>query len=391
MWRPKDNSVPARPITLLINVLSGGGAQRRIATLANRFVALGRSVDLVSLETEGVMRGLLSPDIRIIPVRCAEDLAAYLDRVRPAVLMSCVTDTHGVAVRAGALSGNAVPLVLRASRHPHRSVSRWHIAARIGERIKRAKAARRYARADAIVALSDDGAQALRALPGCRSARIETIPNPVVERTWLDDPASLRPALHNPVPVILGVGRLTRQKDFGTLLRAFALVRAETPCRLELLGEGEERPRLQALARRLGIAHHVAMPGEVDEVADRLARADLLVSSSRWEGMQAVLIEALAAGCPVVATDCPGGARETLQNGLLGRLVPVKAHALMARAMLDQLRQPPAPDMLANGAVRFLQEGKAERYLALFDSLTVSGIGFDWNSPEVIAKRPNII
>jgi glycosyltransferase involved in cell wall biosynthesis len=377
MWRPKDSSAPDRPIALLINVLSGGGAQRRMATLANRFVALGRSVDLVSLETEGMMRGLLSPDIRIVPLQSADDLATYLDRVRPAVLMSCVTDTHDIAVRAGALSGKAVPLVLRASRHPHRSVSRWHIAARIGEKIKRDKAARRYARADAIVALSNDGARALRALPGCRSARIETIPNPVVERTWLDDPASRRPALNNPVPVILGIGRLTRQKDFGTLLRAFALVRAETPCRLELLGEGEERPRLQALAMRLGIACDVAMPGEVDDVADRLAHADLLVSSSRWEGMQAVLIEALAAGCPVVATDCPGGARETLQNGSLGRLVPVKAHALMARAMLDQLRQPPTPDMLAEGAARFLQEGKAERYLALFDSLAVSGVFSD--------------
>jgi glycosyltransferase involved in cell wall biosynthesis len=111
------------------------------------------------------------------------------------------------------------------------------------------------------------------------------------------------------------------------------------------------------------------MPGEVRDVRAWLDRADLLVSSSRWEGLQAAPIEALAAGCPVVATDCPGGARETLDGGRLGILVPVRDAAAMARAMRAQLDHPPDPHSLAAGAARFLPDGKAEQYLRLFDSL----------------------
>jgi glycosyltransferase involved in cell wall biosynthesis len=360
-----------RPIALLVNILSGGGAQRRIATLANRFVALGRRVDVVSLDADGPMRGLLAPEVRIVPLAggpAVERLRAYLEEARPHVLMSCVTDTHGAAVAARAASGVAVPLVLRASRHPWRSLPRWNLAQRLAEPVKRRRAAARYARADAIVALSADGESSLRRLLGRRPARIETILNPVVERILPPDAGRRRaPAIDG--PLILGIGRLVEQKDFATLLRAFARLRAERPARLALLGEGPQRQGLQALAGRLGIAGHIEMPGEVHDVTAWLGRADLLVSSSRWEGMQAVPIEALAAGCPVVATDCLGGAREALDGGRLGILVPVRDIAAMARAMRRQLDHPPDPHVLAAGAARFLPDGKAEQYLRLFDSL----------------------
>jgi glycosyltransferase involved in cell wall biosynthesis len=366
-WHSAETSVPDRPIALLVNILSSGGAQRRIATLANRFVELGRTVDVVSFESDGPMRALLSPAVKVRPLARADaqSVRAYLEQATPAVLMSCVTDTHPIAVAA--CRANATPLVLRASRHPRRSLAGGNLLRRVGEPIKLWKAARNYARADAIVALSDDGAEALRRLLRHRAVRIETIPNPVVARTWLDDPATPRGNLANVVPLVLGVGRLVPQKDFATLLRSFALVRAERPCRLVLLGEGPERPRLKTLAGRLGIAADVEMPGEVGDVADWLMRADLLVSTSLWEGMQATVIEALAAGCPVVATDCPGGARETLDGGRLGALVPVRAPAAIAAAMMRQLDHPQDSGLLAAGAAPFLPHGKAERYLAVFD------------------------
>lgn len=365
MWHADDRPCSDRPIALLVNVLSGGGAQRRIASLANRFVELGRKVDVVSFEPEGPMRALLAPAIRVVP-SIAADLRAYCERERPAALMSCVTDTHGPAVTAARAA--AIPLVLRASRHPVRALPRWNMVRRVAEPFKLRAAARRYAQADAIVALSEDGAAVLRRMLGRRAVRIETIPNPVIDRIRPAEPRSP----HTTMPLILGVGRLTPQKDFATLLRAFALLRADRPARLHLLGEGPERPRLQALAARLGIAGDVEMPGEVRDIADRLAHADLLVSSSLWEGLQAVPIEALAAGCPVVATDCPGGARETLQDGHLGPLVPIRDPAAMARAMVATLDDPPDPSFLVEGAARFTAEGKAERYLALFDALVVT-------------------
>jgi glycosyltransferase involved in cell wall biosynthesis len=357
------------PITLLLNTVSGGGAQRRIATLANRFVELGREVDVVSFDKDGPMRGLLAPEVHVVSLvggTAVERLRAYLESVAPSVLMSCVTDTHATAAHAA--RATRVPLVLRASRHPHRALPRWNLPRRIAEPIKLRRAAGIYAQADAIVALSADGASALQRLLGDRPARIETILNPVVDRVLLDTEERKR-ARTGDVSLILGIGRLVKQKDFATLLRAFALLRAERPARLVLLGEGPERRRLQALADRLGVAGQVEMPGEVNDVAEWLGRADLLVSSSRWEGMQAVPIEALAAGCPVVATDCPGGAHEALDGGRLGSLVPVQNPDAMARAMRDQLDHPPDPHMLAAGAARFLPYGKAEQYLRLFDSL----------------------
>jgi glycosyltransferase involved in cell wall biosynthesis len=149
--------------------------------------------------------------------------------------------------------------------------------------------------------------------------------------------------------------------------RAFAHFCAERPARLILLGEGKLRPHLQSLAQQLGISASVEMPGEVNNVMEWMQRADLVVSSSLWEGVQATLIEALAVGCPVVATDCPGGARETLEGGRLGSLVPVQDPRKMADAMAWEINSPPDPLLLATSALRFTGEGKAEQYLALFD------------------------
>lgn len=370
-----------RPIALLVNVLGSGGAQRRLATLANRFVELGRSVDVVSVYPDGPMRGMLSPSVAVETLATsgtspifstaahAGGLVRYLNESKPSVLMSCVTDVHLLAVLAGALQGRRVPLVLRASRHPYRSLPRARIVKRLTEPLTLRKVAWCYARADAIVALSSDAAGGLRRLLGDRPMRIETILNPVVESTLLDHAEEPSARIRNVVPLVLGVGRLVEQKDFATLLRAFALVRAQRPARLVLLGKGGQARRLETLARKLGIDADVDMPGEVNDVTEWLRRADLLVSSSLWEGLQATPIEALAVGCPVVATDCPGGARETLDQGRLGPLVPVRDPVAMARAMIDQLDHPPDPRLLASGAARFTSTGKAERYLALFDSL----------------------
>jgi glycosyltransferase involved in cell wall biosynthesis len=211
---------------------------------------------------------------------------------------------------------------------------------------------------------------------GGRSMRIETILNPVVAQTLLDAPVA-GPRRAGAVPTILGIGRLVEQKDFATLLRAFALVRRERSARLVLLGDGPQRDRLHALALKLGMAADVDMPGEVAGVAEWIHGADLVVSSSLWEGLQAVPIEALAVGCPVVATDCPGAARETLEDGRIGPLVPVRDPARMAAAICTVLDAPPDPIMLATSASRFTPAGKAERYLDLFDSLVAGSSASD--------------
>jgi glycosyltransferase involved in cell wall biosynthesis len=145
------------------------------------------------------------------------------------------------------------------------------------------------------------------------------------------------------LPVILAVGRLTKAKDYPTLFRAFSLVRQVRPAKLLVLGEGEERSNLERLAIELGIQNDVSMSGFVDNPFAFMAKASVFVLSSAWEGFGNVLVEALACGCPVVATDCPSGPREILDNGRYGRLVPVGDHEALAKAILETLDNPDFP------------------------------------------------
>jgi glycosyltransferase involved in cell wall biosynthesis len=169
-------------------------------------------------------------------------------------------------------------------------------------------------------------------------------------------------------PVILAVGRLTPQKDFPTLLRAFAEVRRRRPARLLILGEGEERAALEALGADLGVAADVALPGFRENAMAYMAGSALFVLSSAWEGLPTVLIEALAAGTRVVSTDCPSGPREILQDGRLGSLVPVGDVAALADAMTAALARPAAPAP-AEALTPFTRDAAVDHYLRLIESV----------------------
>jgi glycosyltransferase involved in cell wall biosynthesis len=167
--------------------------------------------------------------------------------------------------------------------------------------------------------------------------------------------------------VILGVGRLTRQKDFFTLVRAFAELRRRRRARLIILGEGEDRAGLEALVAELGLGDDVALPGFRDNAPGYMARSSLFVLSSAWEGLPTVLIEALAVGTRVVSTDCPSGPREILQDGRLGALVPVGDAPALAKAMEDALDRadPPLP---SEDLAVFTLDAAVDHYLRLIES-----------------------
>ena len=155
------------------------------------------------------------------------------------------------------------------------------------------------------------------------------------------------------------------QKDFPTLLKAFAELRARRDCRLILLGSGPLEDDLQKQAEALGITDDISFQGHVDNPFAYLARAQVFVLSSAWEGLPNVLIEALACGCPVVSTDCPGGASEILEAGRHGRLVPVGDAAAMATAIEATLEAPPLADALKARAADFSIERAVEAYAKL--------------------------
>jgi len=171
------------------------------------------------------------------------------------------------------------------------------------------------------------------------------------------------------MPVILGAGRLNPQKNFSLLLRAFAGVRQQRSARLIIMGEGPQRPELEKLAQDLGVAADVALPGYVANPYAAFSRANLFVLSSDYEGLGNVLIEAMACGCPVVATDCPSGPREILSDGRYGALPPVGDAKAMAEAMACTLEAPCSADMLRQRADFFSLEASVKGYLRLlFDN-----------------------
>ncbi len=347
---------PSGRIALVTNAMEGGGAQRAFAKLASGIAATGREVDLVLGRAAGPYLDEVSPDVRIVDLgvsrfgRAVVPLARYLRSTRPLAVYSALDYVNVVTVLAHGLARVDTRLVVSerntlsvaAASSPNRS-TRWmptlvrHI----------------YPRADAVVAVSSGVADDLVAGCGLSPRQLRVLPNPVVTPQLFrmrDEPVDL-PSLRGwleeaSVPVVLAVGRLVPQKDFGVLMEAFAQVRRARPARLVVLGEGPLRAELEALARHLGVAADVALPGFCANPYPVMAAADAFVLSSRWEGSPGVLIEAMACGAPVVATDCPSGPRQVLDGGRHGRLVPVGDRDALATGIVDVLAgrvaRPPA-------------------------------------------------
>lgn len=293
-------------------------------------------------------------------------LLDYWRAARPSVVVSAGTVANLMALWARALAGGSARVI--ACEHNDLSGKVSGGGARANGKLGAVAAlvSRVYARADAIIAVSDGVADDLAAVTGFPRGRIATIANPVVTPDLL---AAAREPLDHPwfaagaPPVVLGAGRLVPAKDFATLLRAFARLREAREARLMILGEGNQRAALEALADALGIASDVAFVGYVVNPCAYMARAGALVLSSRWEGLGCVLVEAMACGCPVVSTDCPSGPAEILRGGALGPLVPVGDHEAIAEAILAVLDSPPDPATLRAGAEVFSLEASVSRYL----------------------------
>ena len=200
-----------------------------------------------------------------------------------------------------------------------------------------------YRHADAVVAVSHGAAADMVSAVGVDASNVRVIYNPVVSPELFAKSAQ---AVDHPwfkadePPVVVGIGRLERQKNFPLLLRAFGHVRTQLPIRLLILGEGRERSVLEALVHYLGLQQDVWMPGFVANPYPYLRRAAMFVLSSDFEGLPTALTEALALGVPAIATNCKTGPAEILQDGRYGLLVPVGDVEALGAAMLATLRGP---------------------------------------------------
>jgi glycosyltransferase involved in cell wall biosynthesis len=333
--------------------MDGGGAQRAMAKLASGFAACGHDVDVVLGRATGPYLSELSPEVRVVDLGVRRfagavvPLARYLRDARPRAVFSALDYVNVVTVVARSLSRVDVPLVVserntlsQAVAHTRSVRTRW-----MPPLVRWT-----YGHADAVAAVSEgvavDLVRTCRLAPGS----VHVLNNPVVtpEMTRMRREPVTHPWLRDrSVPVVLGVGRLVPQKDFGLLLEAFAMVRRSCAARLVILGEGRLRPQLEDQAAQLGVAADVSFPGFYENPYPAMAAADVFVLSSRWEGSPGVLVEAMSCGAPVVATDCPSGPRQVLDGGRHGRLVPVGDAAALCDGIVDALAgrvQPPRPE-----------------------------------------------
>ncbi|VAW79915.1 Alpha-1,4-N-acetylgalactosamine transferase PglJ [hydrothermal vent metagenome] len=375
-----EQAGPLRRIAFLLDNLSGGGAEKVILNLAAGFTRLGHPVDLLVCKAEGVLRNCIPAGVNLVPLQSVSSIrgavaalladpagsheilgiianrrklpkafryipaiSSHLKQSDASLLVSALPKSNINAVLARRMSGTNTRVVIGA--HIHFSVQGLEGSGRSKARVRalRPMIRRCYHQADAVVAVSKGVERDTRAYLDLCEDRVQTIYNPVADReiidlgdespghAWLD---------HRDVPVVLGIGRFVRQKDFPLLVRAFAELRKRRPVRLVLLGGDESsneqvqhKIELEELAHELGVAEDLDMPGYKENPFPYFRRASVFALSSRFEGFGNVLVEALFCGCPVVSTDCPSGPAEILKNGEFGRLVPVGDVKAMAEAL----------------------------------------------------------
>ena len=400
-----------RRVALVFSSFSGGGVELSMLKISRGLIARGCEVDLVVGHAQGAIRQEISGDAKIVELeqdsawrtrlaiftahlgapktalppflfskpsrklRYLPSLIRYFRSARPAAVLAATAPFNLITIWAHRLAGLQGRVVV--TEHNQLSIEeegqrRWAYDLRpqiLG---------REYAQADAIVAVSTGLGDKISRQTGIPRKRITTVYNPVVA-TCLDSMAS-EPVDHpwlapGQPPVILGVGRLARQKDFPTLLRAFARLRADRPVKLVILGTSDTDAansaylnELLAMPKELGVESDVDFAGFARNPFRYMRHAAVLVSSSAYEGLGNVIIEALACGCPVVSTDCADGPAEILDNGRFGRLVPVRDDASLAEAIREVLDSPPRAEWLQARGAHYTVDSAVERYCKLLFS-----------------------
>lgn len=364
----RGRSAPASAITIALHDLSPGGTERIAIRLANRWAETGRSVRLVCGSDQGPLSGLVSPaiDLQALspPVvrgpgsrgRLARALGAVLER-EPCDVLFLPGNFHlPLAESVAGLPPSRRPAVIAQLSNPLRRQDRGPLRQAIFE------ARTRWLMRNVTCAIALSDAARMEADQVLRRRITIAVPSPALE----DRVRRPAPPPSGP-PLVVAIGRLVEQKDFSLAIRAFAQVSAPD-ARLIILGEGAERPQLARLIESLGLGRRVELAGYVDDVRPWLDRARCLLLSSRFEGYPAVVVEALAAGRPVVATPCSGAVADLLSTSPAGVVAERRTAQALAAALARQLAAPaPDPAALAERVARCRIGPVAAAYLEAFD------------------------
>ncbi|WP_419341152.1 glycosyltransferase family 4 protein [Achromobacter sp. PD1] len=378
---PVTDTGPAPRVLLFIHSLHGGGAERVAADLSAHWADMGREVMVVTqasaegdvytlhpkvrrevLHTAGEGGGLRGIWSNVQRVRA---LRRVIKSFRPDIVLGMMTTASVLSVLACA--GLSCRVIATEHTHPPSQT-----LSGFWQRLRRLT----YPRAASVVALTRGTADWLaQHVPG---SKLAVIPNPVHFPLPRAEPV-LTPVSGDGRKRLLAVGRLHADKGFDLLIQAYAQLAASHPgWDLVILGEGDERPALEAQVREAGLASRVFMPGRAGNVGDWYESADLYVLTSRFEGLSNTLLESMASGLAAVSFDCDTGPREIIREGVDGVLVrPNGDVPALCKALDAVMRNDADRARMAQAAIdvrdRFSAARVLEKWQELFDGVRGTG------------------
>lgn len=358
----RENSL----LSFFIPDLTLGGAEQVTVNIVNGLAEHGYDVELLVSRRTGSLQSRLEDDVSVVELPPSNTsvfgvaahvpgLARYLHRERPVALFSHLARVSVVCLATHRVCGTDTAVI--PTHHKSYGITTDHS---IKNRIVQGVVPYLYPSATRIIAVSEGVADSIVEHTSLDRRDISVLHNPVhvdevrersrqpLEHEWLDDES---------IEVVLFVGRIEEQKNLTAWLRAFERIHERDPnTRAIIVGKGSRQQSVSEFAERLGIDHVVSIPGYVENPYAYMRNASVFLLSSRFEGLPTVLIEALACGCPVVATDCPSGPREILADGEYGTLAPVGDIDELVGGVIETLTDPIPADVLEQRADDFAPE-----------------------------------
>jgi len=402
-------------IAMVIHVLNIGGAGKVVVNLAQGFIKKGYEVDIVFIHRKGGLLSILSPEVNLyelLPDRrklklwilnkintflypdlilkkvqyiaiyltgilicnkklkmlgryniCAIELTKYIKKRKPDVMLPFLLKTCIISVLARKISKQKCHLIIDEQNIP---ISMLSVYKKSTSKILINFIKALYPETDGMIVSSQKIADEIKILTE-KVKDIYVIHNPVIDTEVFEN--YCREEITHPwiksrqYPVILSAGRLAPEKDFKTLLKATAIVCKTKEVRLIILGDGKEKENMKRTVDELHIGDKVDIIGFVMNPYPYMKNASVFVLSSKNEGFGNVLVEAMACGCPIVSTDCPGGPAEILDNGRYGKLVPVGNDKALADAILETLDKPLPAEILKKRGMEFSVDKITGEYL----------------------------
>lgn len=339
--KDEKNKMDISSITFILGSLRGGGVQKATFRLISEFQKLGKATNLIIINHDGSLKDQIPSGCKVIDLKVKRARDAYwklkqsLIELKPEIIISAQTHINVLIILVRLLSNISFKLIVV----EHITFNKELLSRGIFfEKMRPLLIKLFYRFADEVVAVSPGSSKSIHEFSkynkeiqvirnGLDLEHIKEQAKEFVAHSWINN---------NKIKLLVSMGRFSHQKNFPLLLKSFSMLPNIQSYRLIILGEGAEKENLKSVAEELNISQYIDFYGFTENPYPILTAADLFVLSSNWEGFANVVIESLACGVPIVATNCPGGPADILSNQPFGKIVPMNNPEQMASA-IEQL------------------------------------------------------